>query len=45
MTDPTGNEWLGVEVVDRALEETLHLGGVQVDRNYVFDAGDPKQIR
>lgn len=45
MTDPTSDKWLGVEVVDGALEEALHLRGVQVDRDYVFDAGDAKQVR
>lgn len=31
-----------MEVVDGALEEALHLGGVQVDGDYVLDASDPQ---
>jgi hypothetical protein len=39
-TDPPCNQRLGMEVIDRALEETLHLGGVEIDGDDVFDAGD-----
>ena len=44
MTDPAGDEWLGVEVVDRTLEETLHLGGVEVDGDDVVDACDVEEV-
>lgn len=45
MTNPSSNEWFGMEIVDRTLEEALHLGGMQVDGDYMLDAGDSEQVR
>lgn len=33
-----------MEIIDGALEESLHLGGVEVNRNDVFNAGDAHQV-
>ena len=43
VANPFGNQGLGVEIVDGALEESLHLRGVQVDSYYVFDPGHVEQ--
>jgi hypothetical protein len=43
--DPAGEEGLGDEVVDGALEEALHLGGVEVDGHDVVNAGNVEEVR
>ena len=43
-TNPLCDEWLCAEVVDGALEEALHLGGVQVDGYDVVHAGDFHEV-
>ena len=43
VTDPAGDQWFRVKVINRALEESLHLRGVQVDSYYVFDPGHVEQ--
>ena len=44
LPDPAGNERLGVEVVDRALEEALHLRSVQIDCDDVLNTSNAKKI-
>lgn len=34
-----------MEIIDGALEESLHLRCVEVDRNDVLNAGDAHQVR
>ena len=36
-TNPSGYEGLGMEIVDRALEESLHLRSVKIDGNDMLD--------
>lgn len=43
-TNPASDDRLGVQVVDRASKEALHLRCVQVDRDNVLDASDVKQV-
>lgn len=42
--DPAGEKGFGYEVVDRALEEALHLGGVEIDGHDVVDTRDVKKV-
>ena len=41
---PAGEEGFGDEVIDRALEEALHLGGVEVDGHDMVHTGDVKKV-
>lgn len=45
MLDPASDKRLGVEVVNRAFEEALHLGCVEVDGDDVLNAGHIKEVR
>jgi hypothetical protein len=42
--DPAGEEGLGDQVVDRALEEALHLAGVEVDGDDMVNASNVHQV-
>lgn len=44
VTDPTSNEGFRMEIIDRAFEEALHLGGMEVDGDDVLDTSNAKQI-
>ena len=44
LANPPRNQGLGVEVIDRALEESLHLRGVEVDGDDMLDAGHTHQV-
>ena len=41
---PAGKERLGDKVVDRTLEEALHLRGMEVDGDHMVYAGDVEEI-
>ena len=42
--DLVGEQWLGEQVVDRAVEESLRLGRVQVDGDDPVGAGGAEQV-
>ena len=42
--DPAGEQGLSNEVIHRALEEALHLRGVEVDGHDVGDTGDVEEV-
>ena len=45
MSDPSRNQRLRMEIVDWASEEALHLRGMQVNRNDMFNSGNVEKVR
>lgn len=43
--DPARYEWLRDEIVHRALEEALHLTGMEIDRYDMVNARDVEEVR
>ena len=44
MSDPSCDKWFGMEVVDGALEEALHLRSVQINRDDVLNTSNTEKI-
>ena len=44
MTDPTGDQGLGVQIINWTLEESLHLGGMKVHGYDMFDPGNVEKV-
>lgn len=44
LLDPLANGGLGIQVVDREVEESLHLRGVQIHGNDMVDSRDREDV-